>query len=75
MKKILFIAIGLVMACNSSQKTVTESTTTIVPEASPVVYAKNITEAELKDHLYIYASDEFKEGKPENRGKRKPLSI
>lgn len=46
------------MACNSSQKTVTPPTGQQVA-ISPMTYAETITEAELKEHLYIYASDEF----------------
>ncbi|MFS4416872.1 M28 family peptidase [Maribacter sp. 2307ULW6-5] len=57
MNKTFFILAGsLLMACNSSQKTVKEQA---VDSASPTVYAQTITEEELKEHLYIYASDEF----------------
>ena len=59
MKKILFVAISLSMACNSSQKTVGPKTGQQVDNMGPLTYAETITEAELKDHLYIYASDEF----------------
>ncbi|MFD0799478.1 M28 family peptidase [Maribacter chungangensis] len=57
MKKTLSITIlGLFLACNSSQKTVAPN---VKQAASQEVYAETITEAELKEHLYVYASDEF----------------
>ena len=59
MKKILFVALGLSMACNSSQKTISQQIEPVVNSVDPMVYAQSITEAELKEHLYTYASDEF----------------
>ncbi|NND15123.1 MAG: M28 family peptidase, partial [Eudoraea sp.] len=67
MKKILVLVLGLIMACNSSQKTVSE--TSGEPSVSPDVktFAQSITEDELREHLVVYASDEFagrETGKP-----------
>ncbi|MCM4152538.1 peptidase [Arenibacter sp. N53] len=59
MKKILFVALGLFLACNSSQKTISQQTEPVKTAVDPQVYAESITEAELKEHLYTYASDEF----------------
>ncbi len=59
MKKILFVALGLSLACNSSQKTISQQIEPVKTSADPMVYAQSITEAELKEHLYTYASDEF----------------
>tara|TARA_R110002111_G_scaffold221842_2_gene284031 strand:- start:1359 stop:2921 length:1563 start_codon:yes stop_codon:yes gene_type:complete len=59
MKKILFVALGLSLACNSSQKTISQQIEPVKTTVDPQVYAESITEAELKEHLYIYASDEF----------------
>lgn len=59
MKKIVLLAVGLVMACNSSQKAVPENASTSTIKASSVTYAKTITEDELKEHLYEYASDKY----------------
>lgn len=59
MKKILFVALGLSLACNSSQKTISQQTEPEKAVVDPQVYAESITEAELKEHLYTYASDEF----------------
>lgn len=72
MKKTLFISLfGLLMACNSSQKTV-------IPEANqPVdqtIYGETITEAELKEHLFIYASDEFEGRETGESGQKKAVA-
>jgi hypothetical protein len=72
MKKIVSITVlGLLMACNSSQKTV-------IPEvkqvAGPNVFAKTITEAELKEHLYVYASDEFEGRETGEPGQKKAIA-
>ena len=75
MKKILFIAFGLLLACNSSQKTVSEqavSTDTKVT-ADPRAYAVTITEKELKEHLYIHASDEYEGRETGKAGQKKAV--
>ena len=75
MKKTILILTGLLMACNSSQKTVNtavkENSTTIV---DPTVYATTITEVELKEHLYIYASDEFEGRETGEPGQKKAIA-
>lgn len=75
MKKTLLIFIGLAWACNSSQKTVTDS---VVQENTPEVtsesYAGTITETELKEHLYIYASDEFEGRETGEPGQKKAIA-
>ena len=59
MKKTLFALIVLASACNSSQKTVKKAIEQEAINADPKEYAASITEEELKDHLMVYASDEF----------------
>jgi hypothetical protein len=59
MKKILFVALGLSFACNTSQKTISQQIEPVKTIVNPEIYAETITEAELKEHLYVYASDEF----------------
>lgn len=59
MKKILLVVTLGFLACNSSQKSVTKNSNPEEEAVSPVTYANTITEAELKEHLYTYASDEF----------------
>ncbi len=71
MKKILFVAIVMTMACNSSQKTVAESVSVQQVEINSTTYAETITEAELKEHLFIYASDEFEGRETGKAGQKK----
>lgn len=75
MEKLSFILIGLLFACNSSQKTVAEQadTATTSVSADPLVYAVTITEKELKEHLYIYASDEFEGRETGKPGQKKAV--
>ncbi len=75
MKNIAFFALGLFMACNSSQPTISESNgTPATKEASdPTTYAETITEAELKEHLYTYASDEFEGRETGEPGQKKAV--
>jgi len=53
MKKLALIVISLSMGTLQAQKKVTTKV------ADPQLFAKTITQSELKDHLYTYASDEF----------------
>ncbi|RTE51914.1 M28 family peptidase [Arenibacter aquaticus] len=73
MKKILLVAVGLSMACNSSQKTVSQQTESAKKTVNPEVYASSITEADLKEHLYIYASDEFEGRNTGEPGQKKAV--
>ena len=59
MKKLVLLTIGLVMACNSSQKAVPEKTGVSQTSVGPVSFAKTITMDELEEHLYEYASDKY----------------
>ena len=72
MKHITILLLGLVFACNTSQKTVTQNGE---PKevADPVPYAQTITEEELKEHLYIYASDEFEGRETGEPGQKKAV--
>ena len=73
MKKLVFVAIGLAFACNTAQKTVSEATPVAIKEVSPTTYALSITEAELKEHLYTYASDEFEGRETGQPGQKKAV--
>ena len=74
MTKNLFI-LGLILmaACNSTSKTAT-----VQPEtdssADPAVYAATITESELKEHLYTYASDDFEGRETGTEGQKKAVN-
>ena len=72
MKKLIILAAGLTMACNSSQKTVTEPMAK--PKVDAVASAETITEAELKEHLFIYASDEFEGRETGTAGQKKAVA-
>ncbi|MEX0291007.1 MAG: M28 family peptidase [Flavobacteriaceae bacterium] len=76
MKKIFVLAVGLAMACNSSQKTVTpadNTTPTAQENSSATTYAETITEAELKEYLFTYASDEFEGRETGKPGQKKAV--
>ncbi|WP_298506618.1 M28 family peptidase [uncultured Maribacter sp.] len=75
MKDLLFGLLGLCLACNTSQKTVSEkedkkgNNTKI--EVTKI--ASSITELELKEHLYIYASDAFEGRETGQPGQKKAV--
>lgn len=74
MKKVLIVALGLIASCNSTQKTVTTATKSVTNKAvNPIPYAETITEDELKEHLYIYASDEFEGRETGKPGQKKAI--
>ncbi len=74
MKKILLL-VGFVIGCNSSQKTVDRESATTTPELSPVTFAESISEEELKDYLYTYASDEFEGRETGKPGQKKAVDF
>lgn len=72
MKKTLSISlIGLFLACNSSQKMVKPD---VNQPVSQKVYGETITEAELKEHLFTYASDEFEGRETGEPGQKKAVA-
>ncbi len=71
MKKTILVFAGLLLSCNGSQKTVAENTAT-APDAASL--AGSITEAELKKHLYTYASDEFEGRETGKEGQKKAVA-
>ncbi|MBT8320564.1 MAG: peptidase, partial [Eudoraea sp.] len=75
MKKLLWILLVLLWACNSAQKS---AGTDVISEANtvnldPVYYASTITEEELKEHLYTYASDDFEGRETGKEGQKKAV--
>ncbi|MCE2612354.1 M28 family peptidase [Flavobacteriaceae bacterium D16] len=75
MKKLLWISLILIWACNSTQKP-TETTSPkedSVVNLDPVYYASTITEEELKEHLYTYASDEYEGRETGKEGQKKAV--
>ncbi|MEM7382314.1 MAG: M28 family peptidase [Bacteroidota bacterium] len=73
MKKLILLAFAFAAACNSSQKTVAEPAATEPEVPMAVTYAGTITEAELKEHLYTYASDEFEGRETGKEGQKKAV--
>lgn len=73
MKKTLFLLVATAISCNSSQKTVKDVATEASTAASEITFAESITETELKDHLYIYASDEFEGRETGQPGQKKAI--
>ena len=75
MKKLLWISLVLFWACNSTQKSagteVTSEENTV--NLDPAYYAGTITEEELKEHLYTYASDEFEGRETGKEGQKKAV--
>ncbi len=64
MKKILILAIPAILtACSAQNKK--------IENADPMEYANTITADELKEHLYIFASDEFEGRETGEPGQKK----
>ncbi|HDZ05856.1 hypothetical protein LCGC14_0123050 [marine sediment metagenome] len=74
MKKTLFLLVATAISCNSSQKTVKDVSTKTSTVASEITFAESITEAELKEHLYIYASDDFEGRETGQPGQKKAIA-
>ncbi len=72
MKHLAILVTALFLSCNTSQKTVSEKVQTQQP-IDPVKYAQTITEEELKEHLYTYASDEFEGRETGKPGQKKAV--
>lgn len=73
MKKLSLLTLGLVLACNTPQKTVSETAQTKMM-SDPVPYAETITQDDLKEHLYTYASDEFEGRETGKPGQKKAIA-
>jgi len=73
MKKLLVFIFGALISCNSSQKTFVEKVESKPAEDLSKVYAATITEEELKEHLYIYASDEYEGRETGQPGQKKAV--
>ena len=73
-KKILYVTAFLAFACNTSQKTVTESVVETPAAEDVTSFAATITEDELREHLTIYASDEFEGRETGTEGQKKAVA-
>jgi len=74
MKKLTFLLSTLIIlsSCGTSNKTSVSSAPK--PPANPVDYASTITKEELKEMLYIYASDEFEGRETGEPGQKKAVN-
>lgn len=74
MKKIIYAGLFFAFACNSAQQNgSTTSKDTTEEKSDRVSYANTITEGELKEHLYTYASDEFEGRNTGDEGQKKAV--
>ncbi len=72
MNKYCICLAALALSCNTSKNTA--STAQAQPEVdASVTYAATITEAELQEHLYTYASDEFEGRETGEPGQKKAV--
>ncbi len=71
MKIFLLASLTMVMACNATQTQTAQPA--MEPVAGPYSYAASITENELKDHLYTYASDAYEGRETGERGQKKAV--
>ncbi|MEM9362608.1 MAG: M28 family peptidase [Bacteroidota bacterium] len=73
MKNVSWVLLFLIFSCNPPQKVLSQNKSS-KKEANPTVYAQTITENELKDHLYVYASDEFEGRETGSEGQKKAVA-
>lgn len=78
MNKILFAGLFIAMSCNSAQHTDSSTSNSTAQqdettEKERISYANTITEEDLKEHLYIYASDEFEGRNTGEPGQKKAV--
>ena len=74
MKKILYVTALLAFACNTSQKTVTENVAETPATKDVTGFAATITEDDLREHLTIYASDEYEGRETGTEGQKKAVA-
>ncbi len=69
MKLFYYVSIAGALSCHTTQQSVTKTIT------DPVAYANTITETELKEMLYVYASDEFQGRETGKEGEKKAVEF
>jgi len=74
MKKTILVLAGLALGCNTSQKTVNDAAEKTNVAVNPITIAETITEAELKEHLFIYAGDDFEGRETGQPGQKKAVN-
>lgn len=74
MQRFTYIFLGLVLACNGTRQSVNQGPDLSISTPASVTYAASITEQELSDHLYTYASDEFQGRETGTEGQKKAVA-
>ncbi len=72
MKNMIWLVVALAWACNATQKSADTADENGAEQAA-IYYARTITEEELKEHLFIYASDEFEGRETGMEGQKKAV--
>ncbi len=77
MKKILFLVgiSGVLLACGTSKSTTSTATEAVKTKKEVTAFAETITAAELKEALYIYASDDFEGRETGAPGQKKAIEF
>src|SRR5690606_1111860 len=73
MNKVIFGLFLIALSCNSSQKSISGNDKNTKLPTGEIKYASTITEEELKEHLYTYASDDFEGRKTGTSGQKKAV--
>ncbi len=74
MKKLMWVYAALLLSCNGSQGVINENTALAPVQPDVMSFAGSITEDELKEHLYTYASDEFEGRETGKEGQKKAIA-
>lgn len=74
MKKIWLITTVVLLSCNATQRAAEKTDVTKKADYNPLPYAKTITEMELKEMLFTYASDSFQGRETGSPGQKKAVN-
>ncbi|MFC4721624.1 M28 family peptidase [Geojedonia litorea] len=79
MKKVIFpiFLVALILSCSSTRQNSTNDVAVQTPEVvgtNPTIYGNTITAEELKEMLYVYASDEFEGRETGEPGQKKAVN-
>ena len=74
MKQLCLLAAVLVLSCNGSQKAISENTALAPIKPDVTNLAATISEEELREHLFTYASDDFEGRETGKEGQKKAVA-
>ena len=74
MKQLCLVATALVLSCNGSQKAISENTALAPVKPDVTNLAASISEEELREHLFTYASDDFEGRETGKEGQKKAVA-